>query len=221
MPQWISPRFTTDDVPEFPDRLSVDAMVDLFEDRTLGWYLDIAKKMASISKELFESRSGFAELTIVTNYFEMYAKFRDGYADKYDSEKYFVKGFRDVFGEQLERTLVQGSRALFPDAVRLAVDSAARMLYQRVRCDLYHAAATGPGIVLNASNNSPISLLFDLHQRDKRYDCVEIVINPGLLTARLKQHLSDYVAQLREPKNASLRENFRVRFRYLLRADRF
>ena len=140
---------------------------------------------------------------------------------RYKSEEYFTRGFYEVFGRRIEHALVSGSWALPQSVATAAVAHAAKMLYRRVRCDLYHAATTGPGIVLDGSVNSPVSLRFEWQPNEQQFCCTELVINPGLLTARLKQHFRSYVAQLRDPSNVQLRANFESRFKYLLRSDRF
>ena len=86
---WISPNFKDDD---FPSGMSIEQKIKVFADRVNGWQLNIAQQCADNI-----THSGFAVLHIVVSYFEMIAKFKDGFTKDGKSEEYFRKGFDNVF----------------------------------------------------------------------------------------------------------------------------
>ena len=79
---WISPTYQDSD---FPVPHSIDTKITLFEDRALGWKLNIAEQIINGKKKADGSEerppiqhSGFAVLDIVFSYFEMIAKYENG-----------------------------------------------------------------------------------------------------------------------------------------------
>jgi len=85
---WLSPSYQDTD---FPLPHSLDTKITLFEDRVLGWKLDIADQIINGGQEKSSIRhSGFAVLDIVFSYFEMIAKYEDGFTGR-KSEEYFKK----------------------------------------------------------------------------------------------------------------------------------
>ena len=100
---WISPSFQ---VTDFRQPLSISDKIAIFEDRTIGWKLDIADQVINGRKRSDGSEerspilhSGFATLEIVFSYFEMIAKYEDGFAQKGGSRKFFELGVYSVFPE--------------------------------------------------------------------------------------------------------------------------
>lgn len=184
MMSWISPHFQYEN---FPSPMSLDQKIDVFEDRVKGWQLDIAQQCAD-----HIHHSGFAVLDIVCSYFEMIAKFQDGFAASGKSKKYFKKGVYSVF-PSLRNNPSQ------------ALDKLLIKLYEDVRCGLYHSGITGRGIAL--SGDFKYSIEFTSPP-----DTVNI--NPHRLVPDLSQHFQSYIDQLRNPKNQDLRKNFESRFDY-------
>jgi hypothetical protein len=86
---YISPHYQQTD---FPSGLSLDQKIEVFADRVRGWQLNIAQKCRETSQH-----SGYGVLHIITSYFEMIAKYEDGFAAKGNSEDYFKKGVLLVF----------------------------------------------------------------------------------------------------------------------------
>jgi len=78
----ISPKHTTED---FKNGLNLDDKIDVSIARVEGWQLGVANEM--IQKKIPHRK--FAILMIVISYFEMIAKYRDGYIEE-------IKGRRRV-----------------------------------------------------------------------------------------------------------------------------
>ena len=180
----ISPHFQDID---FPSGMSLDQKIEVFADRVKGWQLDIAQQCADNIPH-----SGFAVLSIVCSYFEMIAKFQDGFTKDGKSEEYFSRGFDNVFPNLSNPSPEIRERLL-------------KKLYKDVRCGLYHAGITGPNIEL--SGDFDFSVAFAV-----RPDRVQI--NPHRLVPDLKQHFQSYIRQLRNHKNEDLRRNSEARFDY-------
>lgn len=193
---WITPNYEDTD---FTWPLNINSKITIFLDRTYGWQLDIADqcingrkgpKGAIIAKPI--PHSGFAVLHIVLSYFEMIAKYRDGFAKKRKSEDYFKEGVYFVF-PQLKKE------------PRQIADKLLKALYEGGRCGLYHSGMTDPRIILTGGIDRPMD--FD-EQTSK------LMINPHLLVPALKTHLKDYGKQLQNVKNIRLRQNFEKRFNF-------
>jgi len=54
--------------------------------------------------------------------------------------------------------------------------------------------------------------------RHSGYATLDIIVNPHLLVPKLKAHLDDYVARLRDVNNTDLRAKFEVRYDFDTRA---
>jgi hypothetical protein len=178
----ISPNFRDTD---FPSGMSLDQKIDVFTDRVTGWQLDIAKQCADNIPH-----SGFAVLHIVFSYFEMIAKFQDGFTGYGRSEEYFNKGFNNVFTNLSDPSPEVRERLL-------------KKLYKDVRCGLYHSGRTGPNIELSGDFNYSVAFT---SPPDK------VRINPHRLVPDIKQHFQSYVKQLHDHKNEDLRKKFEARF---------
>lgn len=186
MPMWISPHYKDTD---FVAPLTLDDKITIFEDRTEGWQLDVAEQVIN-GRKLSDGRviegvqhSGFAVLSMILSYFEMIAKYEDGYARKGRSGHYFSKGLCSVF----------------PDLAKQPA-SIADTLFEGARCGLYHAAITEPDIIL--TSEIPEAVRFE----------VPLVINPHRLVRVLQAHFQRYLQQLRDSSNAVLRANFEKKF---------
>ena len=182
---WISPNFQDVD---FPSGMSIDHKIEVFADRVKGWQLDIAQQCIDNIRH-----SGFAVLHIVASYFEMIAKFRDGFAKDGKSKEYFKKGIYSVFPALDQQPGVS--------------DRLLNKLYEEVRCGLYHGGITGPNIMLTGEYDAAI-----VFSRDEK-----VVINPDKLVPALQQHFQSYIRELRDSRNQSLRGNFEARFSYQLK----
>jgi len=181
-PMWISPNYK---VANFSWPLNIDAKITMFLDRTRGWQLDIADQCL---KEI--KHSGFAVLSIVFSYFEMIAKYQDGYVQDSKSKQYFKEGVYSVFPDLRRHPMA-------------TVDKLLDLLYHGVRCGLFHTGITDPRIMLTGETNAAV-----IFKRQPP----RLIINPHLLVPELKAHFERYERQLRQVSNSVLRKNFEKRF---------
>jgi len=205
---FISPHYQADD---FQQPLSIDDKITIFADRIMGWKLDIANQLINGKKnnDGIEERSpipdsGYAALDIVFSYFEMIAKYEDGYTDKYQSKKYFKHGVFLVFPhlKQYRRNKnipgVQGN-------IVSVVDYVLDLLYEGVRCGLYHAGGTNGPIFMTSGVDDPISL-------DPQN--MFLIINPHRLIPILIDHFDFYIKNLHDSNNTDLRMKFEARYNF-------
>jgi hypothetical protein len=203
---WISKNFQDSN---FQQPLSLDDKIMIYEDRVLGWKLDIADQVINGVKRLngTEERtaiphSGYATLDILFSYFEMIGKYEAGFAQEGKSKYYFKEGVFAVFPQ-----LRQGKISAKPPGVTGIVISMADffqdIMYEGIRCGLYHAGATSGRVVLTGEIEQPFAI-------DPQN--MLLIVNPHLLVPLLKEHFASYIARLREPSNQILRDNFEVRF---------
>ena len=95
---FISPNYRKSD---FKSPLSIDDKIKVFEDQVLGWQLDIAVWiMKSGAREA--QHSAYAVLHIVLSYFEMYAKYEQGYV-KEGEEQVVILGPEQVEVQESSR----------------------------------------------------------------------------------------------------------------------
>lgn len=172
----------------FPDVLTIDHKIQIFYERVSGWQLDIADKVINgFTDEKGKvidgiNGSGFAALNIMLSYFEMVAKYKDGYCETGKSPEYFEKGFKMVFPEF-------DVYPWLPEKI-----------YKNARCGLYHHGMTEEGVILKGEGLPPITPL----------DGEKLIINPHTLVLKLKAHLEKYIAELRTDKN--FQSKFEKRF---------
>jgi hypothetical protein len=191
---WISPNYRTTD---FQLPLTLEQKISLFEDRTIGWQLGIANRVANGSAtsagqpdENAVQHSGYAVLNIVLSYFEMIAKFRAGFIGAGQSSQFFKEGVRQVFPQL----------GAFPLVV---VDGLLDALYSGGRCGLYHGGMTDARIMLTGGLNA--AMAYDPQGE-------HLAINPHQLPPALLAHFQTYIGELRNTANAALRSNFVNRF---------
>ncbi|MDT3700394.1 MAG: mismatch-specific DNA-glycosylase [Thermincola sp.] len=191
---WVSPKSQDTD---FAWPLSLEDKITIFLERTSGWQLDIADhcingKRNSKGELLADpiEQSGFAVLHIVLSYFEMVAKYQEGFMTNGKSEHFFKKGVYSVFPH-----LKTVSSSM--------VDNLLNILYFGARCGLYHGGMTDHRIVI--TSETPYPLILEMSKP-------QLKINPHLLVPALKMHLWEYGAQLRNPGNEVMRRNFEKRF---------
>ena len=186
---WLSPSYQDTD---FPIPHSLETKITLFEDRVLGWKLDIADQIINGGQEKSSIRhSGYATLDIVVSYFEMIAKYEAGFTGR-ESEKYFKQGVYSVFPE-FKNISPPAQTPLSPvgNVVSL-IDVVLDLMYEGIRCGLYHSGITNGKIFLTGEIETPMA--FDLqHQM--------LIVNPHLLVPKLKAHLQNYVKRLRDTNN--------------------
>lgn len=159
--------------------LTIDEKIDVFEEATRGWQLDIAQKMADTIQH-----SGFAVLSVTLSYPERFWQFKNGVSSKGKSAKAFTEAMFDIFNS-LQRT----------DPMHVA---ALERIYEAVRCGMYHTAGTGSGVLLSHAFQHAFAI----------DSAGNIQINPHLVPGEFKRHLADFVMTLRDPANTAERTNF-------------
>jgi len=209
---WISPSYQDSD---FPMPHSIDTKITLFEDRALGWKLDIADQIINGKKQTDGSEerppiqhSGYSVLDIVFSYFEMIAKYEDGFTKPRDSERYFKLGVYSVFPELNNIPMPVTPLSSVGNVVSL-VDHVLDLMYDGIRCGLYHSGITNGKIMLTGEIQTPMA--FDLQYQ-------VLIVNPHLLVPKLKTNLKNYVSQLRDVNNTDPRTKFEARYDFDTRA---
>lgn len=184
----ISRRFTDQSFGVSP---SIDDKISVFEDRVLGWQLEVAE----LIREQIENaptgspwqHAAFGLLNSLVSYFEMIAQYRSGQSSSGKSGQFFQDGLEDVFPRQ------------FSVAEKKAI-------YSAVRCGLYHNAMTKRGVVLSGDFPNAVNATLDANG-----DIIAL-INPHRLSPVLVNHFNDYVVELRKPTNTALRSSFETFF---------
>jgi hypothetical protein len=203
---WISPTYQNTD---FQQPLSVDDKIIIFEDRTIGWKLDIADQVINGRKHPDGSYerlpipgSGFATLDIIFSYFEMIAKYEGGFVDTGQSKNYFKKGFFLVFPALIQAQVPANVPGVQGNIVSL-VDYALGVMWEGIRCSLYHSGLPNGRVLLTGEIQQPMGI-------DPQN--MVLIINPHLLIPALRAHFANYVGRLRNPTNQELRQKFEARY---------
>jgi len=180
----------------FPQPWTLENKIEIFYERFYGWQLNIANTMANGETNAqtgrqFESipHSDFATLHVCFSYFEMIAKYRDGYTKPDRSKQYFESGLLFVFRE-IDK---------WPKEIK---KNALDKLYFGTRCGLYHASMTATGIGVRRGD-----FVFKLQDEI-------LLINPGRLPVALIDHLKSYRQRLTDPNETDLRTKFEIRFNH-------
>jgi hypothetical protein len=190
-PRWnvaISPKHYADD---FPNGLRLDDKIGVFIERVEGWHLGVANAMV----ETQARDRGFALLMIVVSYFEMIAKYRDGYVEE-------TKGKRKGEGKSAHY-FKEGLKYVFPHLALPDTYEAAEAIYENVRNGLYHTGVTRSNVFIS----NDIASVVDYDTKTGT-----ITINPDALVKALQAHFADFSAELKNPANTGLRANFEARF---------
>ena len=234
----VSRNFSRSHFPEKYKDWKVEDKIKLFIDKVKYWQLDIADKL--INGYTIEEKtkipsiphSGYATLSILSSYFEMFGKYYYGfipektdYSYKRQSGRLFKKGF-DVIAEQLGwisnispfNEKIQRLKALIekhlPSDVNLTLtvntqeETLGKAMYEEVRCALYHIGSTSGKIRL--SSQFPTRFIMITNGNTGKLSSLDI--NPHHLTKELLKHIDLYSELLLDDTNTKLRSNFEKRF---------
>jgi len=199
---WVTPKIRFKDLPK---EITLDVKIDLFSDRVKGWKLDIADQLINgVRNEKGEiitegnPHAGYSVLDIVLSYFEMIAKYREGFIGEYrngrlyqNSKEYFKKGVYMVF----QKELAQKDPYI--------VENFLNTLYSGARNGTYHNGFAGTGILIQGGDSPTMVFSSNIKQ---------VIINPHKLVLVLKYHFMDYITQLKDKNNTELRNSFEKKF---------
>jgi len=188
---------------DFSQPTTFENKVAIFHEKVWGWQLHIAELCLDGGKAHDGStdlpkipHSAFAALQIMLSYFEMIAKYENGFIPvnpkQGESAKYFKLGVKSVFPRLVNQNQDE-------------VNSFLETFYEKGRCGLYHIAQTETGILL--TGELPEAMRFDTTSKT-------LIINPHRLPVVLKSHLGDYRVRLLDTNNADLRQKFESRYNY-------
>lgn len=234
----VSRNFTRSQFPERYEDWEIEDKINLFIDKVKYWQLDIADKLINCYTNEENSElsgiphSGYATLSILCSYFEMFGKYYYGfipektnYFYKRQSSKFFKKGF-DVIAEQLgwksdvfptEEKVQQITKLIqkhIPPDIDLTVnirsleEPLGKAMYEEVRCGLYHIGSTSGKVRL--SNQFPTAFIMISSGSSKHL--INLDINPHHLTKELLKHIDIYADMLSDEMQTELRANFEKRF---------
>src|SRR5437868_2755206 len=137
----ISQKYTDQD---FDGRPNLDQKTLIFEDRVLAWQLEIAE---ALRKQIEDKQNdgkpiqhaGFALISILFSYFEMIAQFMEGDESHGKSEQFFGIGLKSVFPGEFSATQK-------------------KLIYQRIRCGMYHSGLTKKGALIDGNYPKAIQI---------------------------------------------------------------
>ncbi len=184
--QKISPKYNASKLSNSP---TIEDYIDVYEDQIDGWYLQYARQMDA------DQHAGFAALQLVFSYFEGHAIFYKGQSSNGRSRKFFKDGFLAVFPELKAHASISSS----------LLDTTLDAFYEDGRCGFYHLGTTRERFFLS-DDAQPIRVGVD--PADPTI-ATHIILDRRKFVDRVCAHFQGYVAQLRNPKEVKLRENFK------------
>jgi hypothetical protein len=187
----ISPQFT----PEtFGPKPTVDQKILVFEDRELGWRLRIAEKVEPIQD------AGYAVISILFAYFEMFAQYATGVSSKMSPSAAFQSPSAAF---QSPSAAFQSPSAAFRKGVRFVyparnfTDYQLDTIYDRVRCGMFHNGYTKFGTLISRDFPEAIDIVNDT-----------VRVNPHKLRPDLLTHFTQYIATLKDDTKKDERAKF-------------
>jgi hypothetical protein len=175
---FIAPGIKTSDVsnpPTFEEKLHI------FERSVLGWQLEIAEIVINGSGDRASiPGSGYAVLSIIASYPEMIWQFAKGMESRNRSREAFREGLAMVFDS------IDLSNSQWVDALNL--------IYDEVRCGLYHDGKARRRVVLSGDYRFTIQL-----------DGSLIKVNPHLLPQAFIMHFNRFIEDIRASGEAGLK----------------
>ncbi len=175
----ISPHHLAD---EYSEHWNDDDKIEVFLDRIMGWQLRPAHDILEAKIQ----NSEIAILSIIVSYFEMIAKYEDGFIGSGRSAFYFRKGLLSVFP------------TIEPESVTLLSS-----LFQNLRCGLYHSALPSARVILGSNPTGSIGF-------NEAHDL--LMVNVELLLNDMALHFEAISAKMRNLENKELRGNVIKRF---------
>lgn len=170
-----------------------DDLIDIFEDRMKGWFLDPTRKLLSSFNDLP------ASMCLQMMYFESIWSSMTGKNSDGNSLEFFRKGFVSVFhgyGPQDE-----------------LLSRVSEILYKDARCGFFHDGMLRDRIFFG---NRGLALEITLPKRNGIVDASgeinSIIIDPKHFIVAIERHFADYVKLLRVVGNVEQRALFEQEF---------
>jgi hypothetical protein len=184
MPHYVSRKFLNTDFSSPP---TLDEKIKVFEDRVLGWQIEIAEEIRSQIESGGENgafrHAGYALVTLLFSYFEMIAQYIEGTSSNGGSKATFLRGFCYVF-----------------PATSLSSPEIEEV-YKRVRCGMYHDGYTKFGTLISGNFSPTVSL-----------ENSTVKVNPHTLVDDISAHFVGYIATLNTVTNVAERTKFENTF---------
>ena len=183
---------------------NIELKIDIFENRTKSWFLNHAHKL--IETEISENgdikRPGeYAAMVLACSQLEGFQKFREGYVENNLSRLYFCKSIMKIFLDYSDEELRGLSNI---EKIKEKNIPNLLNLYKYIRCGLFHAGFTDGTIYLDWSYEGAIN-----------NEDTNIFINPREFVEKIIKYFKDYVEELRNRQNETLRKEFEKRFDHL------
>jgi len=184
----ISPRFPAAKL----ESGSIDDRIDVYEDRLRGWFFGPARALLNVPG------AGIAILQLCLGYFEGYWTYRSGEDSKKGrSKEFFRRAFSEIFSHLV---IVDPPDLNLPHDIH---ETLANLHYEDGRCGLFHDGMLR-GAIYVGSGSAPISATIEKNTGR----VAGILINPEMFLAEIEFHSDQYMAKLRDPSSADLRNRF-------------
>jgi hypothetical protein len=153
--------------------------LDVFEDRTKGWFFDHAKTLIQSKNQ----HVGFAVLKLVFSYFEMIAQYIEGASSDGHAEDSFKRGVGYVFPD------------IIGDGHEIQIKYT---LWRSARNGLFHSGMTkGKLFIRDSESHTPIE-----------FEDGKVYIDRFSFPSRIFEHFDSYINDLRTTTDATKIQNF-------------
>lgn len=182
---FISPNFGQEKL----DSATYEDLVDVFEDRMQNWFLRPVERLLEMP------HCQTAAVSLLISYFEGITIYFTGKDSKNKSFKFFAEGFSKVFsikyGDENASSVI------------------ARAIYDQVRCGFAHDGLFRDRVSLSDVPSKPIIVSFPKNDGGLDLSQVEsIVINPSELYKSIRIHFEQYMNNLRDGSDETMKERF-------------
>lgn len=186
--------------PEKLETGRVEDLIDVFEDRILGYMLFPAQELIKISPHFAQ-----AGVALSTAYFETIASYELG---------------KDLSSNRA--TFCWGACKVLRADEREGIPQLAELLWTDVRNGYFHDGIFRPRVFFRHGTKYPFILDF---KRDEQGTvdfsrCNSVVIDPQEFLMAIATHFHDYLRRIRDPNETEARANFERTFRFETELDR-
>lgn len=196
---YVSPRHTVEDL------LAADfaTKVAIVQAQFTGWIFDHARLLSTQANPQ-RQHSAFAILTLTMPYFEAFTEFLSGDDSTKKSRRFFRDGFWEVFKAEMVSAAPQG------DPERIA-EVVANVVYEEIRCGLFHSARTHARVRLAWGLPRAIAVLGRsvTNKNSVEHKVEMVMVEPSEFAKAIEIHFEDYLMRVR---NAALDSPLRERF---------